>query len=509
MNEVGAWFRAQPATLDYEHVPLPNGSGGSSGWGARPGRVIDARNYVDDWSANPTAWTAYWQAAHDAAIAAGAELVVTPGVYKLDLTPGAKINVSSGFRMRGAGPHVIRCYNGNATTTTGSGFDVNAATSDRIDVAFERLTFEGDNGSSWGSAFDASALLLASSSQPQTMCIRFTCNSGKKMRNMRVVGCTFRNLWGFPAQCIVGNGQDASGFFFDDNAVYQVVRAFNVSAPYSSVSRNKWRQAQIAEIAAPFVTIVGNTATDFYGNFSLGAASVSDARYRGYVVLGNSFDTQLQSNASFVIGTTDGAEGALIAHNQIRRANGAGILLGASASSYGAPRGRVTGNMLASIGNVANGLTTRYGIWVGQDNCDVIGNTIWNDPADAGVWQAVAGLVIQANDGSYDLNRLDGATWHVQFDATSANTKAARNYWGAGNVYATTKVSFLRAPTSLPFFTTGSVMRFDPSGTFARPAASVNYRGLRALTQGGAGVADTDAVCVKDAADAYAWKDLF
>ena len=40
------------------------------------------------------------------------------------------------------------------------------------------------------------------------------------------------------------------------------------------------------------------------------------------------------------------------------------------------------------------------------------------------------------------------------------------------------------------------------------PNASVDYRGYRALVEGGAGVADEMHVCVKNAGDTYEWKEI-
>ena len=40
------------------------------------------------------------------------------------------------------------------------------------------------------------------------------------------------------------------------------------------------------------------------------------------------------------------------------------------------------------------------------------------------------------------------------------------------------------------------------------PAASATYRGVVGRVEGGAGVADTLGACTKDAADAYAWRDI-
>lgn len=42
----------------------------------------------------------------------------------------------------------------------------------------------------------------------------------------------------------------------------------------------------------------------------------------------------------------------------------------------------------------------------------------------------------------------------------------------------------------------------------SKPAASVDYRGRLYITEGGTGVADTIDVCLKDAADAYAWVNI-
>ena len=42
----------------------------------------------------------------------------------------------------------------------------------------------------------------------------------------------------------------------------------------------------------------------------------------------------------------------------------------------------------------------------------------------------------------------------------------------------------------------------------SRPAASSIRRGMIWIVQGGGGVADTVAICTKDAADAYAWRTL-
>lgn len=63
------------------------------------------------------------------------------------------------------------------------------------------------------------------------------------------------------------------------------------------------------------------------------------------------------------------------------------------------------------------------------------------------------------------------------------------------NILGVTKFGGVKG---LKFYTTTSL-----------PAASVSYRSTVAVVEGGAGVADRFVICRKDAADAYAWVDLF
>jgi hypothetical protein len=74
-------------------------------------------------------------------------------------------------------------------------------------------------------------------------------------------------------------------------------------------------------------------------------------------------------------------------------------------------------------------------------------------------------------------------------------------------------------PDRVGFATNGiPVFRLDTDSTAyaidlidggTRPACSSTYRGWLFIDEGGAGVADTLAICNKDAADAYGWRSLF
>lgn len=92
----------------------------------------------------------------------------------------------------------------------------------------------------------------------------------------------------------------------------------------------------------------------------------------------------------------------------------------------------------------------------------------------------------------------DGAT------AVSVVLRSANNFTTAG-----AKIVSIRNNTSaevVAFPWEGSI-RLNVQGT-ARPAASAARRGEIFYVPGGAGVSDTIEICLKDAADAYAWVSL-
>ena len=426
--------------------------------------------------------TTAWQSALSDAGGVLPIVLVGSTPFYLDVTPGASQQylLSSGQIVRGQGNAVIRAINGDSTSTSGSGLYVSAVSADRTRVFLEYLNVEGENGSGWGDGNDHAYSFV---SNYQTLVSRFVANGTGTLRDFGVRFNRFAYLDGFPSQ-VIAELDKVFGGYFDFNTLYRVNRALNCSAPYSSISFNKFEESQVAEFAAQMMVLIGNVAKKHYGGFSCGASGVADGRYYGQIVALNGLDEQSQTNAGSQIITTDGTLIPLIVGNWLRRARLKGMILGGSGAVYGSPLIRVALNAVVSAGNVAGNPSGRIAVDVYQDYADVDLNTVYNDPADAGTWETQYGLRVQSNYGGYDRNRLDGTTWHVQFDGTAGGTRAIQNYWGAGNIYDPAKVSFIQPPTGQSYFLDGSFMRFNRNGVTGQlPTQSVAYRGLRASVQ--------------------------
>lgn len=82
------------------------------------------------------------------------------------------------------------------------------------------------------------------------------------------------------------------------------------------------------------------------------------------------------------------------------------------------------------------------------------------------------------------------------------------------NIAATQPLEILKNTPSgtLQLGPTGGIIKgglsLDPAGSM-RPTCDSSSRGKFWATQGGAGVADTVAVCAKDNTDTYAWRTIY
>lgn len=84
--------------------------------------------------------------------------------------------------------------------------------------------------------------------------------------------------------------------------------------------------------------------------------------------------------------------------------------------------------------------------------------------------------------------------------------------WTNGNLGAAKDTSVKRVAAGVVAFgggTAGSTGNFKTGGTTAQPTCDSTTRGYVWTVYGGAGVKDTQAVCLKDAADAYAWRTIY
>ena len=128
-----------------------------------------------------------------------------------------------------------------------------------------------------------------------------------------------------------------------------------------------------------------------------------------------------------------------------------------------------------------------------------------------GDWRPATAFNIQAPNVVMDLNQVVGSGWSYagfRFSDAGTGTHPTNTYFGPGNQYDNSWASAIKLDDASATFRDGSVIRYGAAG-LTKPAASATYRGVRAIVRGGAGVADTDEICRKDAADAYAWRSIY
>lgn len=445
--------------------------------------------------------TTDWQDALDEA--AGGVLVIPEGTYVFSIAAGQRYTVSSNTIIRGEGG-TISATGGNHSDTNGTGFVVDATSASKRNIHFENLYFVGDHASfSW-----------VSGTTYQSMCIRINATAGTTTGDITIKGCHFEDLYGFPAQFIVGAvteqswrgmGFDVSGCYFEDCA-----NGLNMSAPGGVIAHNTFINSEGIESAQHNMLIIGNYFRECFGAASLGGDATANRELYGIRFIGNVIDGNQEVSAGLIV--AEGAYAPIIAYNIFRKTEGYGLYIAPAATTGVAPAyTKVHGNEFVACGGVTDPVpgVTRTAAFITRHYTEFLGNTILNDTDVSSDYSTQYGVIWQGNHGIIDHNRLTGTTYDIQFDGTSGNNACIENFFGAGNQYDPARVNFIRAPTDASYFKDGSVMRFAPSGTGARPAASVNYRGLRAIAQGGTGVADTDAICAKDGADAYGWRAIY
>lgn len=139
------------------------------------------------------------------------------------------------------------------------------------------------------------------------------------------------------------------------------------------------------------------------------------------------------------------------------------------------------------------------------------------DLATGWVWQHTSKHVKgKRRTDAEDRVLVDGENGRVYFGSGSAAPTAYIGY-GGGNVllnaahliFGTDNANDIGASATTFRPRTVRVGTSVQFGNAALPTASATYRGEVRMVQGGAGVADRLVVCRKDAADAYAWVDLF
>ena len=128
-----------------------------------------------------------------------------------------------------------------------------------------------------------------------------------------------------------------------------------------------------------------------------------------------------------------------------------------------------------------------------------------------GDWKPATAFTVMAPNVVLDLNRVVGSGWSYagfRFADPGTGVHPTNTYFGPGNQYDNSWSSAIKLDDASTTFQDGSVILYGSAG-LTKPAASATYRGARAIVRGGAGVADTDEICSKNAADAYAWRSIY
>lgn len=343
------------------------------------GPVVNMHHYVTNWSGSASDFNGYWTTA--VAAAEGGVLVVPEGAYKM-LCGAANINipVPNNTRISGQPGAVITVTGDNfsnadittagysASTWPGTGFSMRA-TNDatyKENIIIEGLEFVGGN----------SPYVYSGGTAYQGMCIRLWSVGTNLTRNIRIRNNRFRNLYGFPIQAAVQHDTGAGlpggrMFSYVGNEHIECGNGANLNWPYSINAFNFFYRSEGFENAGQHNLIFGNIFREVYGAISLGGDTTAGRELPGGIVSHNIIDID---HAASAIILSDGAVGAQIVHNTIRKCRT--IAINTTSSTGVAPRDcLIESNVLISCGRIIAAWTAANVIAVGDYRRPTAGTT--------------------------------------------------------------------------------------------------------------------------------------
>jgi hypothetical protein len=478
----GPTVAAAPTDSNY-HLTL--GPGGSLIW-SRKGRVdiadeIDLLTGSDHSAAFKTLIAAH---------GAGSTFFLRDGAtLKLPLQTttlggGSGIpNLPAKSRLVGGGAgSVVQVTGWETVTNASSRAAIEIYGASKEDATIEGLTFVGDWTSRGGGPGSWT------NGQPAVIWIYSADNT---LRRATVRNCVFADHWGFPVH---GAGNEY-GSVLERCDFYRCGNGPNVNGSYAKILRNFVTASEGIETAGTACEIDGNVLIDvLHAGISVGgnAENVNHPAQRvtRNVVIGC-------DGVGIISGESAGD--LLVLGNYVERATNYGYQFTGGAATSGPNDGvRAVGNSAISIavgtGAAGFGTSVRCGFLQFHDN--VAYNLAAYDTM-------LYGAIVNSPDLRATGNDLRGKSYAVQFGSS-----AERVFWDESNgaVAGSNGIYAIDAATS---FQAGSVLQVAVPSSFWKPAAAARFRGVTINYSAPNGAADYKQICRKDAADAYAWVDLF